>query len=189
MSLLMTNTEEKAAQRAAANEEIERLCALPVAELAAEILPAWAPAKRSLSTRPAHDVAEWLMAPYPRSPVAAELYLAPAVEEAIQALEHAGLLIRRFLSGGASTLDLTRLGWAALAQGDARRYLTERARAFPAGPADPVAERVPASVVALARTRRTAEAVQRHREMTGADLRRAEFVVRALTLLPPSRLQ
>ena len=32
---------------------------------------------------PAHNAARWLMAACPRRPIAAELFLAPAVEEAI----------------------------------------------------------------------------------------------------------
>jgi len=186
MSPLMTSREDRVAQKAAANAEIERLCSLPVPDLAAKILSAWASAKRPASSRPGHDVAEWLMADYLGRPIAAELFLAPAVEEAIQALELAGLLIRRFPATGGSAVDLTRLGWEALARGTVRRYLPERPPAFADGPADPALQDLPASVVALARTRKFGEAVQRHKDMTGADLRQAENIVKALTVLPVS---
>ena len=49
------------------------------------------------------------------------------VEEAIQALEHAGLLTGKVRSGGSghaqTILSITRLGETALAEGDVRCYL------------------------------------------------------------------
>ena len=63
----------------------------------------------------------WLMADYPRKPSIKPLV--EPVREAIQALEHAGLLLRRTSSDGASTVDLTRLGETALAEGNIRKHL------------------------------------------------------------------
>lgn len=180
----MGNKEDKAAQRAAANAEVERLCELPVPDLAAMILPAWGFARPPGPVRQAHDVAERLMAAYPHRPAPA--VLAPAVEEAIQVLEHAGLLIRTVGSSGGSSVDLTRLGWAALADGTVRRHLPEHAAGHTAGRAGlpPALQGVPASVVALARARKEAYAIERYRELTGADLKYAASVVHALTEFP-----
>jgi hypothetical protein len=124
MSPLFGNKEEKAAQQAAAIAEIERLCGLPVADLAAEILPAWGPngARRLLGNSPGSlQIVAWLVADYPRKPSIKPL-LEP-VKEAIQALEHAGLLLRKIIGDGGSTVDLTRLGETALAEGTVRQHL------------------------------------------------------------------
>jgi hypothetical protein len=175
----------KAARRAAANAEIERLCALPVPELAAEILPAWTWDGMRTTNHAARDAAQWIMARFPRYPKGQEA-LVPAVQEAIQALEHAGLLIRHVGFNAQISVDLTRQGWAAVVEDTAREYLPKDAPAWPGIPAGHIigVDEIPASVVGLARTRRTEEAVLRYRELTGARLKKAERVVNTVSHLP-----
>jgi hypothetical protein len=125
MSPLFGKSEEKIAQEAAAQAAFERLSALPVADLAAEILPAFGPDQ----TRTAHSLVGacvWLMDSQPRG----KRYLIDLkrpVQEALQALEHAGLLIGKVRSGGSGNaqtiMNITRMGETALAEGDIRRYL------------------------------------------------------------------
>jgi len=186
MSFTTVSKEDKAVQRELADGEIERLCELAVPDLAAAILPALAARRRPASTRPAQDVAAWLTYGWPRRPSFTGLAALEAVAcEAIQALEHAGLLIRTVLSSGGSTAALTRLGWTALVQGTAGGYLSgPRPAPAAAALAQPaVHQGVPASVVALAQARNHSAAVQRLRELTGAQLREAEQAVNALTEL------
>ena len=125
MSPLFRKSEQKIAQESAAQAEFERLTALPVAHLAAELLPAFGPG----ATRPAQSAAGaclWLMASYPHS-AKYSIDLKRPVREAIQALEHADLLIGRVRSGGTGNtqmiVNITRLGESALAEGGVRSYL------------------------------------------------------------------
>ena len=115
---------------------IEQLLALPVAALAAQILPLWAsgdiqPSKLRQGEYAANEIASWLAgsrrsAVYsPGSPFRNPLD--QAVTEAIQALEHAGLLVRTFSSSSGTGLHLTRLGEQAIARGPAN-YLPGQAR-------------------------------------------------------------
>jgi hypothetical protein len=184
MSPRFGSYDDKSAQRAAASAEIERLCLLPAPDLAAAILPAWASDWLCNSTVPARDAAQWLMAAYPKGPSLDALI--PPVGEAIQVLEHSGLLIRTVLSSGGSNVDLTRLGRAALVQGTVRQHLPECPPALPMAWAGqiPALQGVPASVIGLAWTHRAASAVHRYRELTGANVRQAERVVRAVAELP-----
>ncbi len=125
MSPLFGNKEDKAAQQTAAAVEIERLCGLPVAELATEILPAWGAegARRVMGNSPGTlQVMQWLTDGYRRRPSIKPL-LVP-VQEAIQALENAGLLRRAIHSNGGSSVDITHLGEAALSDGTVREHLS-----------------------------------------------------------------
>jgi hypothetical protein len=121
MSPLFRKSQEKEAEEAAAQAEFERLNGLPVPDLAAELLPAFSPDQK----RSAHGpliAANWLMASYPGG----TKYLKPLqepVREAMQALEHAGLLIMVTQNAGGAKMDITRLGETALAQGTVREYL------------------------------------------------------------------
>ena len=131
MSPLFRKSKRGLAQESAARMEFERLNALPVADLAAEVMPAFDPAAR----RPAHSIVGaclWLMGSCPHG-TAYLIYLKRPVLEAIQALEHAGLLISRVRSGGAGTttqsiVTITRLGETALAEGSVQRHLQPAAQ-------------------------------------------------------------
>ena len=93
---------ERAARGAAAREAADSLLSLPVAALAAEIMPAFGP--DGVSTKygqriGALQVANWLLKQYPRGTGQLKELLNP-VREALQALEHAELILRRPLGGG-----------------------------------------------------------------------------------------
>jgi hypothetical protein len=112
--------------------DVDRLLALPVAELAAQIFPFWDSERVTRASLQDGDylpnvIASWLAGTRPSAVYSAgspfKSPLDRAVAEAIQALEHAGLLIRTFGTTG-SRVHLTRLGERALSNGDAARYLT-----------------------------------------------------------------
>ena len=113
------------ATAAAAEAESQRLRALPVRELAAEVMPAFGP--HGINAKPGHrqgpvEVVSWLLPGAPakhRQPV-----LGPVIE-ALGVLEHADLLTRHSFGskGQASTYHATRLGETALAEGTVRAQL------------------------------------------------------------------
>jgi hypothetical protein len=119
--------EAKATQAEAAQAESDRLVALPVPALAAEIMPAFGP--DGLQTRTGHQqgamqVTSWLMADVSDKVRYRQPVLGPVIE-GLTALEHAGLLERRsFGSGSAATYHATRLGQSALAEGTVEQQLT-----------------------------------------------------------------
>ena len=126
MSPLFRKSEKRLAQEAAAKAEFEHLCALPVPELAAEILPTFGPdAKRPVHT--SLGASRRLMERYGGVGVTYLRGLEQPMEEAIQALEHASLLTRKVRSYGSGNTEMlmyiTRLGETALAEGNVRRYL------------------------------------------------------------------
>jgi hypothetical protein len=94
-------------------------------ELGAELLPSLGPDVKLQ----AHNwllMGSWLMKPYPRG--SGEIGdLQQPIREALQALEHAGLVLLRVTgtnSGGAGQrIELTRLGEEAIASGDIAKYL------------------------------------------------------------------
>jgi|ERR1022692_1373699 hypothetical protein len=119
------NKQEKAAQDAAARAEADRLVALPVAELAAAIMPVFGPngAPTTGGRRiGALQVANWLMSSQPRGASHLKELLGP-VREGVQALENAGLVMRTPLGEGSFSLNATRTGEAALADGSVRQHL------------------------------------------------------------------
>jgi hypothetical protein len=123
------NKREKQEQEAAAKAEADRLLALPVPELAAEILPAFGPDGPGKDEKEigALQVGMFLMADFPRG----NQYIRPLVEpikEGIQALENAGLVIRRVRNIGGSVVSVTRLGVEAIEAGTAREHLDGPAR-------------------------------------------------------------
>ena len=128
LSPLFGKREEKAAQKEAARAEIERLCALPVADLAVEIMPAFGPeGVRGADHRgvASFQIANWLVASYPgRAGIWKQLVY--PVSEAIQRLEHAELVERTTPGqpGSGDTVKLTRLGQTALSEDSVRRHLT-----------------------------------------------------------------
>jgi len=125
MSPLLGNKDERAAEKAAMNGEIQRLCMLSVRDLAAEVFPAWGPSgprDPSLISIP-----WWLMNRYPHARQSISTTpLTNPIAEAVQLLEHSGLLLQHILGGGGSRFELTRFGAAVLAKGNVRDHLPQR---------------------------------------------------------------
>jgi hypothetical protein len=125
---LFGNRAEKAEKEAAAAAESERLAGLPVAGLAAEIMPAFGPDgidDRAGHRRGAIEVTEWLFRDSSTKAKYRQPTLGP-VMESLQALENAGLLEGRSFGGsgsGATTYSCTRAGEEALAAGSVSRAL------------------------------------------------------------------
>jgi hypothetical protein len=121
---LFGNKEEKQAQDAAAKAEADRLAALPVPELAVEILPAFGPdgpgkGEKEIGTL---QVGMFLMDDFPRG----NQFVKPLVEpirEGFQALQNAGLIELRVHNTGGSNVRSTRLGLEAIEAGNAGEYL------------------------------------------------------------------
>jgi len=142
MSPLFGNKEEKAAKRAVTDAEVERLLALSVWELAAEILPVFGAGgthsggMTRWSGELADEIAKSLLSAQSGGPSrsTSRQALSIPILEAIQALENAGLLLRtlevRQRSGTYDLkqgLQITRLGQAALDEDRARAYLRDLA--------------------------------------------------------------
>jgi hypothetical protein len=120
---LFGNSEEKAAEQAAAKAEAERLVALPLAELAPEVLPAYGPdGAKPGDTINILQVMSWMMRDYPGGTKQLKELQGP-VREAIGALEHADLLVEVGRRGAGSQLKLSRLGEQALAEGKVAEHL------------------------------------------------------------------
>lgn len=125
MSPLFGNREEKAAQKASSNAEVDRLVTLPVPDLALEIMPAFG--SDGPKGHGPNDginllqVIAFLTRSTPGADKAATRLQEP-VREGVQALEHAGLVVR---SGGreGSWYNATRLGQSALSDGTVRQNL------------------------------------------------------------------
>ena len=109
----------------AAEAESARLVALPIGELASEVMPAFGP--NGINARSGHrqgpmEVVSWLL------PDASVKYRQPIlgpVIEALGVLEHADLLTRHAFgsNGRASTYRASRLGEIALAEATVRKQL------------------------------------------------------------------
>ena len=122
---LFGNRAEKRAKVAAAQGESERLRALPVRELAAEVMAAFGP--NGVNAKSGHrqgpmEVVSWLL---PNAPVKYRQPILAPVIEALGVLEQASLLTRRSFGseGQASTYHASRLGETALAEGTVRKQL------------------------------------------------------------------
>lgn len=125
---LFGNKEEKRAEDAAAEAEADRLAALPVADLAAVILPAFGPdgpGRGGDKEIGALQVGMYLMRDFPRGNQFIKQLL-EQLKEGIQALENAGLVKRTVQSIGGSSVSATRLGLQAIKEDSARKYLSER---------------------------------------------------------------
>lgn len=124
MSPLFRRSEEKAAQKAAAKVEIERLRALSVEDLAADLFPGLGPdgPTRGTTIR-AQQLAEYLLRDQPAAGQMATLQLMSSVHKALDRLHQAGLV-----SPISVTRDpvwrITALGERVLAEGAIRRHLT-----------------------------------------------------------------
>ena len=122
---------ERAEADRAAQAEVDRLCALPRAELAVELMAAFGedgPRARGLLTRGRDLIAvtEWLLRGHRRAGRHL-LALAGPVREALRLLERAGLLDWRGseVAGAKARLGATALGEFALARRTVRDYLGE----------------------------------------------------------------
>jgi hypothetical protein len=104
----------------------------PVAEVAAAILPLFTPSATS-EHHAVKAIVGWLRTGTYKAPMAAggarqltAMFEEPdhrSVAEAIQALEHAALIMRVIDTAGGSNVGLTRRGMHALATGTARHHL------------------------------------------------------------------
>ena len=94
MAPLFRKTEEQAGQEQAALAEIERLAALPAADLAVELLPALGAAgiPHARAGVRVLQCCDWLLASFPRASKFNPGQLAEPVREALQRLEHANLV-------------------------------------------------------------------------------------------------
>jgi len=115
----------KQAKAAAAEAESERLGALPVEDLAVEIMPAFGPngiRAKSGNRQGPLEVVSWLV---PDLPMGNRNTVLGPVTEALGVLEHANLLTHRSFGshGRSSTYHASRLGEAALAEGTVREQL------------------------------------------------------------------
>jgi hypothetical protein len=128
---------------AAAKAEVERLTALPVSDLAGEILSAFAPTaqfpehRSRVRYRTASEVRDLLIEPFSDGRTYLQMQrdgmtylddLGRAAREALQALEHASLVTQDIHGSGGSRgyetgFSITRRGESALAEGDVHRYL------------------------------------------------------------------
>jgi hypothetical protein len=127
MSPLFGKSEEKKAHQAAAEAEVERLNALPAAQLARELMPAFgSDGPRAGKEINSLQASAWLMRSYPQGGSHAR-QLHRAVCEGIACLERAGLVevlggTRGSIATGAH-LRATRVGDTALADGSVAQHL------------------------------------------------------------------
>jgi hypothetical protein len=122
---LFGNKADKREKVAAAESNSARLIAMPVLDLAAEIMPAFGP--DGINAKSGHrqgpmEVVSWLL---PDASVKYRQPLIAPVIEALGVLEHANMLSRSSFGsrGQASTYRATRLGETALAEGTVRGEL------------------------------------------------------------------
>jgi hypothetical protein len=123
------NKEEKRVEDEAAKVEADRLVALSVPELAAEILPAFGPdgpGKGGKETGTL-QVGMYLMREFPRGNQHVKQLVQP-IREGIQALENAGLIELRVHNIGGSNVRVTRAGLEAIETNSAAQHLTGSAR-------------------------------------------------------------
>ena len=126
MSPLFRRSEEKAARKAAAKVEIDRLRALSVDDLAADLLPGLGP------DGPTHGTSVWpqqlckyLLRDYPGAGQMQTLDLLAAVNRALDLLEDVRLVSAMSVQR-TPVWRITPLGERALAEGDVRERLSGR---------------------------------------------------------------
>ena len=118
---LFGNKDEKAAQQAATKAEVDRLTALPAAELAAELMGAFASEDAKSGGLNDLQFSMWAVKDL-KAKTSDTIALREPIREALQALEHAGLVVRTVQRGG-GWLNLTREGKTALAENTVRDEL------------------------------------------------------------------
>jgi hypothetical protein len=123
MSALFKRSDEKVAQDQAATAETERLVALPPADLAAEVLPAFAAENVKPHVHSSLMACQFLMSSFPKGTRMPLRELDPPVRAALQQLLNAGLLMERAQPNRPPQMYITPLGETALSEGDVRRYL------------------------------------------------------------------
>jgi hypothetical protein len=126
VSPLFRRSEESVARRAAANQEVERLRAHSVEDLAADVLIGLGPdgPTRGTSIR-AQQLAEYLLRDCPGAGQRPALDLLPAVRKAIDLLEEAGL-VSPISVQREPVWRITPRGQHALAEGGVSQRLRER---------------------------------------------------------------
>ena len=126
VSPLFHRSEENAARKAAAKVEIERLRALSVDDLAADLLPGLGPGgpTHGASVWP-QQLCEYLMRDHPGAGRMDTLDLSAAVNRALDRLEHAGL-VSPISVQRTPNWRITPLGETTLAEGDVRERLRGR---------------------------------------------------------------
>ncbi len=127
------SSEKRRAQEAAAKAEADRLCALSIEDLAAEIMPAFGPdgpGARGSGGLNILQVVSYPLEPFPHSARYLPQLRGP-VREAVQMLEQAGLIMMQVYETGGGRLSLTRLGQQALAEGSVPQHLARRPSLLP----------------------------------------------------------
>ena len=126
MSPLFRRSEEKAARKAAAKQEIERLRALSVDELAVKLLPGLGPdgPTHGTSVYP-QKLCEYLLADYPGAARMDTLDLLAPVNRALDSLDDAGLVSPISIQR-TPAWRITPLGESALADGTVRERVRRR---------------------------------------------------------------
>jgi hypothetical protein len=124
MSPLFRRSEEKVARKAAAKQEIDRLRALSVFDLAALVLPGLGPdgPTRGASAFP-QQLSDWLLKDYPGAAWQDTLDLLAAVNKALDVLEDAHF-VRPISLQRTPRWQLAPLGERALAEGNVLERLT-----------------------------------------------------------------
>jgi hypothetical protein len=123
VSPLFRRSEEKVARKAAAKQEIERLRALSVFDLATLVLPGLGPdgPTRGASAFP-QQLSDWLLKDYPGAGFQDTLDLIAAVNKALDLLKDAHLVGTISLQR-TPRWQITPLGESALAEGNVRKRL------------------------------------------------------------------
>lgn len=120
------DSDEKVSKNAAAQQETDRLVALPPADLAAEVMPAFGP--EGMEVKSGHQagamqVTSWLLEDFSGKVKYRQPVLGPTIE-ALGLLESAGLVTgHNFGSGNAQSYKATRQGLSALADGSVSKVL------------------------------------------------------------------
>jgi len=124
VSPLFRRSEEKVARKAAAKQEIERLRALSVFDLAAIVLPGLGPDGPTHGVSVwAQQLSDWLLKDYPGAGWQDSLDLLAAVNKALDVLDDAHLVTTISLQR-TPKWQITPLGEAALADGTVRERVT-----------------------------------------------------------------
>jgi hypothetical protein len=126
VSPLFRRSEEKAARKAAAKEEIARLRALSIDDLAVRVLSGLGPdgPTHATSTR-VQQLCEYLLRDYPGAGQMTALDLLAPVNRALDRLHHAGLASPISVQRS-PVWRITPLGESTLAEGTVRQRLTGR---------------------------------------------------------------
>lgn len=123
MSPLFRRNEEKAARKAAARVEIERLRKVPVTDLAAELLPALGPDGPTHGTSiRVQQLCEYLLRDWPGAGQMDTLNLTAPVNRALDMLETAGLVSPISVTRS-PVWRITPLGEETLTEGNVRQRL------------------------------------------------------------------